>query len=102
MKAQEENPCSNKENITSGCSPQLVIVGSVNNTQDPALISFNPLEYTYWLAGATGVGVVWAFCWTIAAAVVIAVIHWFNEADKDEKKKKAASKDKAGKKDDQK
>lgn len=88
IKAQEENPCSNKDSITNGCSPQLVIGESLNSSQgqDQELISFNPLEYTYWLAGATGVGVLWAICWTAAAAVVIVVIHWFNEVENDEKK----------------
>ena len=92
MKAQEENPCRNKKNITAGCSSQQMIGNSMNITQDQNQY-FNPLEYTHWLAGATVVSVVWALCWTLAGAVVIAVIHWFNEANKDEKKTKC----KAGK-----
>ena len=60
-------------------------------TVDPSLQQVDEKEYLYWLAGATGFGVLWSVLNTFALLVLVAVFVWFHKEEEAEKKDKKKS-----------
>lgn len=60
-------------------------VTATAGTVDPALQTVDEREYLYWLAGATGVGVIWAVINVFAMWAVVEVLVCFYEEEEEKK-----------------